>query len=231
MTVEMATPVFWIDPTSVAPICDVPWVGRAIIEPTGKLKFCCFTSHTVGDINTASFEELWNGKDMQRIRRELAAQRLPPECQTNACPIFRHDKDNYIVRRLDEQRESNEFAEHVSGNVIGNLRIQANSNAVDIELELAHRYLSSSSADLVIGIRRPDGSQVFLPDFESYPMPFCPGMGFEGESPIRLSLVKDDTQHFRLPGVYEVCSALFARDSDLNFLSNCLWSYTAKFTI
>lgn len=231
MIAELQTPVFWIDPALVPPICDVPWIGRAIIEPTGNVKFCCFAStHSMGNINTAPFEEIWNGENMQRVRRELAGHQFPVECQTNACPIYRHDKYNYIVRRLDEQRETNNTAEHIRRNLSGTLRMQA-EKSVEIELELAHQHLSTCNADLIIGIRRPDGTQMFLPDFECYPMPFYPGLAFVGESPMRLPLVKIGAEHFREAGEYEVCVALFSSGSDLNFPSNCLWSETARFTV
>jgi hypothetical protein len=226
--------VFWIDSNSVPPVCDIPWVGRAIIEPTGELRFCCFASRTVGNINRSSFEELWNGADMQRIRHELAEQRLPAECQTAACPIYRGDKLNYIVRRLEELQVPADFTQFVRPKLCGSLRINWNAvggrGVINIDVELIHADLCCT-ADLVIGIRLPDGTQTFLPNFEAYPVPICPGLAIGGESPIRLSFGTGQTENFSARGVYEVCAAVFGAKSDLNFLSNCYWSDTATITL
>ena len=234
MTSGVPKPVFWMDSTAPSPVCDVPWVGRTIIEPTGGLRFCCFSSGIVGNINTHSFEELWNGKEMRRIRQELVDQRLPIECQTAACPIYRGDKFNYIVRRLDELQIPKDFTQLVRSNLDGTLRIHSSKAsgryAIDIEIEL-NPFDIICTADLVLGVRSPDGRQVFWPDFDEFPVPMYPGLPLESRSHIRLKPVTGDTEHFDQRGVYEVSAALFHLNSDLNFLANCYWSDSVTITL
>src|SRR4051794_15422837 len=100
----------WIDECLQRPICDVPWLGTAIVFSTGDVQFCCFSGHSVGNINEEPFEKVWTGKSMREIRQALIEQRLPPQCQSSSCPIFRGDKLHYIVKRMECSSQS-EFGE------------------------------------------------------------------------------------------------------------------------
>jgi MoaA/NifB/PqqE/SkfB family radical SAM enzyme len=65
--------------------CQMPWTGL-MAESDGRVRVCCYTSPTVGNLNTQTLEEIWNGPPVQSLRRSFLAGRPPSGCRN--CPIF-----------------------------------------------------------------------------------------------------------------------------------------------
>lgn len=66
-------------------ICAVPWM-HLNFEPNGKVVPCCLTSahdYFAGDLNKDSIEEIWNSKNMRRLRKEMVDGVEPAIC--NKC--------------------------------------------------------------------------------------------------------------------------------------------------
>lgn len=95
--------VAWIENEGQRPICDVPWMGMAIVQADGNVNFCCFSNGIVGNVYQSNFEEIWNSREMQLIRRELSEQRLPEVCRSSNCPVFRGDRQHYVIGRMEGQ--------------------------------------------------------------------------------------------------------------------------------
>jgi MoaA/NifB/PqqE/SkfB family radical SAM enzyme len=56
-----------------------PFTGLATRED-GAVKVCC-RSHPIGFIQDQSLEEIWNGDNMKRIRKQVLTGYRPPECE------------------------------------------------------------------------------------------------------------------------------------------------------
>ena len=57
-----------------------------MVESDGNCRVCCFTSPHVGNLNEQSFEEIWNGEPLQKLRRSFLDGDPPEGCRT--CFIF-----------------------------------------------------------------------------------------------------------------------------------------------
>lgn len=78
----------------VIPLCKKPWT-EVLIDVDGGVKICCHMEPKdgVGDIrlgslNSQTFEEIWNGPLVRKVRRYLINNVLPPECRT--CPYHKN---------------------------------------------------------------------------------------------------------------------------------------------
>ena len=78
-----------------------PFTGLATRED-GAIKVCC-RSHPIGHINDNSIEEIWNGENMKRIRKQVLGGTRPPECE----PCF----------SLEDQGVESLRLRHVNGNI------------------------------------------------------------------------------------------------------------------
>ena len=61
------------------PQCILPWVWLDM-EPNGDVRPCCANTNILGNINTESLEEIWNGKKMKEFRLSLLENKLPNSC-------------------------------------------------------------------------------------------------------------------------------------------------------
>lgn len=225
--------VIWIEIQSRQPLCDVPWFGTSVVLSDGKVNFCCFSSVSVGNVNKESFEQIWNGPIMHRIRQVLSKWQLPPECQSTACPFYRGDDLHYIFERMNgpnrfqvtktddphlvirEKLQGTELLVKNEETKIGDI--------LNVELEF-HFKGGPMVADLFVGIRYPDGVIRFLPNFEEYAVPFWAHIEFrEDKAPLRFEVLKQRLDS-TIAGDYHICAALFERNSNPNLLSNCYWS-------
>jgi len=77
----------------IQPLCKKPW-SEAYICIDGDVKFCCHMepkngeqNMILGNLNSQSFEDIWNGFLARRIRRQLSNGVMPAECW--ACPFHK----------------------------------------------------------------------------------------------------------------------------------------------
>lgn len=233
ITVANPNRVIWIDAQPRRPLCDVPWLGTVVVLSDGNVNFCCFSSVSVGNVNKESFEQIWNGLIMRRIRHALSKQQLPPECQSTACPFYRGDDLHYIFERMDgpnrfqvTKTHDPHFAirEGLQGSDLLLTNEETGSGCVlDVELEF-HYKGGHMVADLFLAVRHPDGGIRFLPNGEEYAVPFSTHIEFrEDKVPLRFEVLKQRLDS-TIAGDYHICAALFERNSNPNLLSNCYWS-------
>jgi MoaA/NifB/PqqE/SkfB family radical SAM enzyme len=69
--------------------CRFPW-ERAMITSDGEVRPCCYATGTVGSLNESSFAEIWNGKKMRDLRRDVMADRINSACHNAACKYVRN---------------------------------------------------------------------------------------------------------------------------------------------
>lgn len=65
-------------------LCAIPWI-HLNFEPNGKVVPCCLTSHHnyfAGDLNTQNIEQIWNSKNMRKLRLEFLNNEEPEICAT-----------------------------------------------------------------------------------------------------------------------------------------------------
>ena len=231
MTVEVS----WIHPSSPRPLCDVPWMGNSVVLADGSVNFCCFSSAVVGNVNQHSFEEIWRGNTMQRIRRALISQKLPAECQSTSCPIFRRDDTHYIRDRMegsnsfrstgthDPHKEKRESLKHSAITIPPQSAGEPRAITIDF-----HNAGPAFYADLFVALTLPSGAVAFLPDYEPYAVPLQSGIEIrQHETPFILPLGEGKGHS----GECTVCAGLFQPHTDPNLLSNCYWSASATFML
>jgi len=228
----------WID-EAPRPVCDVPWLGTSIVLSTGDVAFCCYSEDPIiGNVNNEPLERIWNGPVMQEIRRALLEQRLPPRCQCSMCPIYRGDKLTYLTGRMEGYFRYDVTGTHDPHGYVrdwlhgSELRVIKKSphagEAVGLEIELRYRG-EPITADLFVAVRTPDGGYRFLPDGAEYALPFVPAVELsQASAPLNFSAPLQ-ADWLQTEGDYEVCAALFVKDSSPNLLSNCYWSATEPF--
>lgn len=228
--------VIWIAKQPRRPLCDVPWLGTSVVLSDGAVNFCCFSNAVVGNVQSQPFEQIWNGPAMRSIRQSLSEQRLPPQCQTTSCPIYRGDQLHYLIDRMegpyrfkatgtDDPHAGVRDRLQGSGlKVIGagdGLR-----DASELRLELCYQG-EPLTVDLFVGIRHPDGIIRFLPNHDEYAVPFNSAIDLTvEETPMQITVLKQPAQCLAAAGAYEICAALFESGSNPNILSNCFWSVT-----
>lgn len=74
--------------------CRYPWDNIQILA-NGVVKPCCWmegkninwTMYGVGNLNESTFEEIWNGEDMQDIRKHITEGKVHPYCKDRPCPF------------------------------------------------------------------------------------------------------------------------------------------------
>lgn len=233
----MTLDVTWIALAARRPLCDVPWLGNSVVLADGSVNFCCFSSAVVGNVNGSSFDEVWNGKAMQRIRKALANQVLPPECQSTSCPIYRGDDRHYVLDRMDgpngfratgNSDPHQAIRERLAGSVI-RLTAAAKGTLPGVTIDFRVKE-APVKADLFVALTGPDGKTVFLPDSEDYAVPFkcwlelCPQ---DEPQSIEISQPRSGA----VPGNYKLCAALFDCSQNPNLLSNCYWSSVAEMSV
>ncbi len=235
MIITVANPnrVCWIEMQPRRPLCDVPWFGTSVVLSDGNVNFCCFSSVPVGNVNKESFEQIWNGSIMRRIRQALSKQQLPPECQSTACPFYRGDDLHYIFERMDGPNRFQVTKTHDPHSIIreklqGSALLLNNEemgigDILDVELEF-HFKGGPMVADLFVGVRQPDGVIRFLPNYEEYAVPFSMHIEFsENRDTLKFKILEQRLDASSV-GDYHICAALFEIYSNPNLLSNCYWS-------
>jgi MoaA/NifB/PqqE/SkfB family radical SAM enzyme len=59
--------------------CSRPWED-IIVSVKGKVSLCCLADTTIGDLNTQTIEEIWNGEELKKYRQGLLAGIPYKEC-------------------------------------------------------------------------------------------------------------------------------------------------------
>ncbi len=233
--------VTWIRVDGPRPLCDVPWLGTSVIQSDGSVNFCCFSSAVAGNVNQASFQEIWHGQTMRRIRQSLVDQRLPEECRSSSCPIFRGDDQHYLFDRMDGPHRYERTGTHdphcaIRERFAGTKLVMSRQSlrlGGTLKIVLQVRYQGEPvSADLFVGIETPQGVSRFLPDGDDYAVPFFTALELgEIDQSREILLLKGRVDLFDVPGRYEVCAALFEPDSNPTVPSNCYWADSVVMTV
>ena len=232
--------VIWIG-TSPRPLCDVPWLGTSVVLSDGSVDFCCFSSAVVGNVNQEPFGKIWSGPVMQRIRQALSDQQFPPECKSNSCPIYRGDKESYIVDRMngiDRSRMGGDMDPRAQARdalqqstLLVNRIVIGDDALLQAEVNL-HSSGPPLECDLYVAVPHPDGSIRFLPDLEEYAIPYSSPIRLrQAAESLRITVFQQQLGSFQLTGEYLICAALFENESNPNLLANCYWSSAKPFTL
>jgi MoaA/NifB/PqqE/SkfB family radical SAM enzyme len=82
--------------------CTVPWES-AVILGNGDVAACCVPGLTMGNLNEATMEEIWNGPRYQELRATVNSDKPLPVCA--ACPMFRKtdNPDSYLIHSALER--------------------------------------------------------------------------------------------------------------------------------
>jgi hypothetical protein len=220
---EPGTRLPWIGQAPRQPLCDVPWFGNFVIIGNGEANFCCFSPVSVGNVNQQPFDEIWNGPTMRRIRRTLADQQFPPECQTVSCPIYRADEHHFIRARMEGSYVPTTPGEGRHREV---KQAMAEGLSCSPANEGGPRLLVRYRGPLVYGdlyacLVRTGEPIAFLPTMDSFPLPFAVGQSFSAE---------EDEREIVLPTLPEADSAtsivvaIFESGSRPTIPENCFWS-------
>ena len=228
-------PPTWLENLPLRPLCDIPWLGRAVVLSSGDVNFCCSSDAVVGNVNKEPLEEIWRGATMQGIRRSLAAQVLPPQCRTSSCPIHRGDVATYLHQRMDGlvpdhalQRRESLRRELVATRWECGATVRAGERvAVRVGLPA---LTQGQEVDVFLAFSAPDGALCFAPDGTDYPLPAL-RKEYAGGSERCLELPAFEWPRGLATGSWTVCVALFVFDSSPAAIANCLWSARAELQV
>lgn len=218
----------WLEDLPQRPLCDIPWLGRVVVLSSGAVNFCCSSNAVVGDVNQESLAAIWVGETMQQIRRALAAQTLPPQCRSTACPIYRGDDATYLRQRMDGylrpaafERRQRLRAQLAGARLLGPERAAPGEDfAVDFVLpELGE----GARVDAFVALTAPDGCIRFGVEGTDHPLPSLRHEWIGGAA-TTLTGARVRVPLDGLTGTWTCCAALFAFDSSPAALANCLWS-------
>lgn len=69
-------------------ICNSPW-RDIIVNYDGKCYNCCYQWKPFGDLSEKTFNEIWNGKEIRKIRKTILSGKFPDNCMnpSNICPF------------------------------------------------------------------------------------------------------------------------------------------------
>lgn len=78
--------------------CNEPWTGVLAIEVNRNVTFCpCYLKLHLGNLETASLQELWNATPLVEIRRAFSEGRLAGSCRGQLCgPAL--GAENYLTQ-------------------------------------------------------------------------------------------------------------------------------------
>lgn len=214
----------WVKAEVPKPLCDVPWLGRAIVNAQGVVSFCCSSPATVGNVNQTPFLDIWRGERMQSIRTALAAQEFPPECQSPACPIWRGDTDNHLTTRLAIGAGRPKQAQRLTGTKLLPQAVRLASGArFQLGLELVASGDAKDYLDVFVALVMPDGTNLFLPSLEPFPVPLRQSVWI-GPAGSRTLQLLDMPMPQVLAGRYTLCAALVLVDKNPHLPSHCAWA-------
>lgn len=74
------------------PPCRFPW-NNLYVFSNGNVRFCCYSSPILGNLDYQSLEEIWNGEKARDVRRIIASGELPQEC--HHCYLW--GKDRFFI--------------------------------------------------------------------------------------------------------------------------------------
>jgi len=226
----------WLRHLPVRPLCPVPWEGNTVVTSNGSVQLCCFSDAVVGNVNEQPFQQIWNGPQMQRIRRTLGAGALPQECRSGSCPFFRGDELHYLIDRRDGAFRDGKAAQVQSVAATrlqgSGLELPAEARQGDhITAQLTLSYQGDvERVDLFVCLTRPDGSLRFLPHDLDFPVPFCAGYTLEPPD-ASLTLLDEQIDAQWPAGEYSLTAALFLPDSDPNLAQHCYWATAGRLQI
>jgi MoaA/NifB/PqqE/SkfB family radical SAM enzyme len=78
--------------------CIHPW-RNALIDISGKVRFCCHSLIPIGNLTQNDFWSVWNGKTARSIRRSILQSKFHPNCI--ACPV--HQTQQQVWKNSDER--------------------------------------------------------------------------------------------------------------------------------
>jgi radical SAM protein with 4Fe4S-binding SPASM domain len=61
-----------------------------MITTDGAVRPCCHATAPVGNLRDSGFAEIWNGKEMQDLRRDIIADRINNVCRDAACKFVQN---------------------------------------------------------------------------------------------------------------------------------------------
>jgi radical SAM protein with 4Fe4S-binding SPASM domain len=69
-----------IAPRSSEGVCKIPWT-TAFIDVNGMVRPCCVVDESLGDLNTQTLDEAWNGERAHAFRESFANGIVPDICK------------------------------------------------------------------------------------------------------------------------------------------------------
>src|SRR5262249_44101756 len=127
-------------------------------------------------------QDIWRGPRMRRIRDALVRQRLPPECRSNSCPIYRGDAHTYLIERMDgrfrRERTGTDDPQAEYRARLQASRLEVAAPRIDHGEPIGVRLTFECSSewvhgDLFVSVTFPNRQLRFLPELTEYPFPFA----------------------------------------------------------
>lgn len=69
--------------------CHYPWTWM-MVTADGNVRPCCFASGSLGNLNSASAEEIWNGHTVVELRMSILRNRVHALCADAPCKFVQN---------------------------------------------------------------------------------------------------------------------------------------------
>jgi MoaA/NifB/PqqE/SkfB family radical SAM enzyme len=90
--------------------CTQPWTWL-VLDEDGNCRPCCQSPGTVGRLQEQSAEEIWNGDEMARLRRDISKGQIPAACAGSMCSFVQAQTGNAPPMLQPPPRLERDFAE------------------------------------------------------------------------------------------------------------------------
>jgi hypothetical protein len=71
--------------------CKHPWENLQILS-NGEVRVCCWANYPIGNLNTSTMDEIWNGSLLTKIRELVSKGETHSMCKNAACPYIQKYK-------------------------------------------------------------------------------------------------------------------------------------------
>ncbi len=72
-------------------VCDYPWTHFEVNNPNGDVTMCCDSPVVLGNVNSQTIEEIWNGEGYRSIRKAMLMRGAQDLCYPN-CAVLKGAK-------------------------------------------------------------------------------------------------------------------------------------------
>jgi len=77
--------------------CEEPWTGSLSVRVNQDVVFCpCYLKMKIGNLADSTLHEIWNSKELVKLRESFKKGILPEVCRNQLCPVARGEGNHEL---------------------------------------------------------------------------------------------------------------------------------------